>query len=121
MAFKEARGRLLLAMRDADHCVPTALERFRFHWDSIPAERQQDYVGVTVNVVDEEGRLVGSEYPTPVFDSDYAESTYRFKVTGEKWGCVRLDVLRMYAEDVTPGHTGYIPESLIWRKIAEHY
>lgn len=121
IAFREAHGKFFLAMRDADRCVPTALERFMFHWFSIPEGLREGFVGVTANVVDEEGALVGDEFPAPVFDSDYAESTYRYKITGEKWGFQRIEVLRAHAEDVSPDYVGYMPESLIWRKIAMHY
>lgn len=121
MGIREARGQFLIEMRDADSFIPQTLERFKSHWESIPASQRDRFVGVTGNVVDEHGNLVGTRFPAQLFDSDRSETTYRFKVTGEKWGCQRTDVMREYALSVDPAYTGYIPESVMWRKIARRY
>jgi hypothetical protein len=76
---------------------------------------------VTVNVVDDSGRLMGKEFPARVFDSTYSETFYRLKVTSEKWGCQRVDILRAYAPGHLPGYTGYVPEGVMWRRIAQRY
>jgi hypothetical protein len=54
------------------------------------------------------------------------EMVYRYKVRGEKWGFQRTDLLRMYPFDLsdeegTAGHVGYIPEGLVWLRIAQRY
>ena len=34
---QEARGELFLTLDSDDGCIPEALERFKYHWESIPA------------------------------------------------------------------------------------
>lgn len=120
-AAVEARGRFFLQFRSADTCVPDALERFKFQWDSIPAERQPGFVGVTALAMDEHGSLIGTRYPQDVLDSDTLETRYRFHVRGEKWGFQRTAVLREYPLPEIEGYTGYVPEGLIWARIARRF
>jgi glycosyltransferase involved in cell wall biosynthesis len=117
---REARGTLFLTLDSDDACVPTALERLLWHWQSILEEERAGFSGVTALCVDENGQLVGRRFPRDVMDSDSLEMRYRFKVTCEKWGFHRTDVLRQYAfpEDV-PGR--YVPESIVWCQVARRY
>ena len=119
-AVREARGRLFLNLDSDDGCVPTALERFQFHWDSIPEPQREEFSSVTALCVDQEGRLVGDRYPQDVIDSDPLEIRYRFKVRGEKWGFQRTRVLREHPfPETLVGQ--YVPECVVWSKIARRY
>jgi len=116
---REARGELFLPLDSDDACVPHALERFREHWESIPAGERHRFTGVTALCVDQHGHLVGSPFPSPVVDSNSLDIRYRFRVTGEKWGFHRTDVLREYPfPDVRATH---VPESVVWMRIARRY
>jgi hypothetical protein len=110
---------LFLPLDSDDGCVPHALERFREHWESIPAEQLPRFTGVTALCEDQHGNLVGSRFPAPVVDSNSLEIHYRFHVRGEKWGFHRTDVLRDFPFP-DPGAT-YVPESVVWGKIARRY
>jgi len=116
-ASAEARGELLLFIRSADAVVANALERFDAIWRSIPDEHRAEYSGVTVNCIDKEGRLVGTEFPEPVLDSNSSEIRFRYKVKGEKWGFQRVDIMRAHPLPVVEGYIGYMPESIMWRAI----
>lgn len=120
-ALAEARGELFLLIRSADTFVPTALERFKFHWDSIPARERDAFSAVTALAVDEHGRLNGTQFPRPVIDSNSLEIRHRYRVTGEKWGFQRTNVLRAYPPPEIVGYTSYMPESIMWRAIARRY
>lgn len=120
-AVAEARGRLLLEIRSADTFVANALERFDAIWRAIPEEERAGFSGVTVNCVDETGRLIGTEFPKPVLDSNSSEIRFRYKVKGEKWGFQRIDVMRDHPMPVVEGYLGYIPEAVVWRAIGRHY
>lgn len=117
---REARGELFLSMDSDDACVAEALERFKYHWDTIPKDQKEKFTGVTCLCRDQGGRIVGTRFPLDPTDSDSLEIRYRFKVKGEKWGFHRTDVLRQFPFLQGIRRT-YIPEGLVWSKIAREY
>jgi len=116
----EAKGALFLELDSDDSCVPQALERFKYHWDSIQPEERKYYSAVTALCIDQHGRLVGDLFPSDVIDSDSLEIRYRYKVKGEKWGFHRTEVLKQFLFPESVERT-YIPEGLIWNKVARKY
>ena len=47
LALAHAAGTLFLYTRDADTIMPTALERFKLHWNAIPPDDRGHYVGIS--------------------------------------------------------------------------
>ncbi|MEZ5653225.1 MAG: glycosyltransferase family A protein [Burkholderiaceae bacterium] len=121
LAMSYARGELIFTIRDADAFEPNTIERMADHWYAIPAAERDGYVGVSCNTHDENHVLIGTRFPSDVFDSDYCESTYRSHVSGEKWGMQRLDLMREYMLPPPKGYLGWYPESIVWRRIAQRY
>ena len=117
---REAKGELFLSFDSDDACEPQALERFKYHWDTIPLDQKDKFSAVTCLCKNQDGKIIGSLFPFNPTDSDSLEMRYRFKATGEKWGFHRTDVLRQF-----PRHEEiigfYIPESELWGKIAKKY
>ena len=83
---REARGELFLTLDSDDECVPEALDRFKYHWDTIPSAEKDKFSAVTVLCRDQNGDLVGDKFPRDVLDSDTIEVTFKYGVGGEKWG-----------------------------------
>src|SRR5260370_21551906 len=73
-AVQEARGELFLFIDSDDACFPQALERLKFHWDNIPAERRAKFSAVTVLCEDQHGQLCGEGFPHDGLDSDSGET-----------------------------------------------
>lgn len=119
-AVESAAGELLLVLDSDDSCVPDALEKFKYYWDSIEEQKRCEFSGVTSLCKDQNGILVGDPFPQDVLDSDSLELRYRYKVKGEKWGFQRTDILRNYPFPEDQKKT-YIPEDIIWNKIARKY
>jgi len=115
-----ARGELFLTIDSDDECVPTALERLKHHWDEIPVGSRDGFAAVTALAMDQKGQLVGTRFPSQVFDATSIELAYRYKVRGDKWGFTRTAVLREHPFPAPPG-TPMIPENLIWDEIALTY
>ena len=113
-----ANGELLLILDSDDACVPTALERFKYHWGSIPKQIRPQFVGVTALVQRPDGSLVGTSFPSNPFDSTPLE--IRRHVRGEKWGFLRTSVMREFPFPVFDGER-YIPESIVWNRMARSY
>lgn len=116
---REAQGELFLPLDSDDEALPTALEILNRHWCAIADLERQQFSAVTGLCVDKNGQIVGSRFPTNVFDSDSLEIRYRYRVMGEKWGFQRTDILRQfpYPEDIK----GHVPEGVIWSAIARRY
>lgn len=117
---KIAKGELFVNLDSDDACVPNALERFKYHWDTIPSDRKEQFTAVTCLCQDEKGQLVGNLFPLDITDSDSLEIRYRFKVKGDKWGCHRTDILRKFPFPEQIQRT-YIPECIVWKRIAREY
>lgn len=117
---KEARGILFLPLDSDDYCTPNALERLAYHWFAIPDAERGEFSAVTALCADEQGAIVGDRFLDDEWlDSDSLEIRYRYKISGDKWGFQRLDVLKKFPfpEDV-PGH---VPECVVWSQIAKEY
>ncbi len=117
---REARGELFLTFDSDDECVPQALERFKFHWDSIPVAEKPKFSAVTVLCKDQNGNLVGDKFPKDVFDSDTIEVTFKYGVDGEKWGFQRTDVLKQFPFP-SVANSKFISESVVWFDLSRKY
>ncbi|MHB1934966.1 MAG: glycosyltransferase family 2 protein [Acidobacteriaceae bacterium] len=115
----EANGELFLTLDSDDTCVPHALERFHHHWESIGIQDRHKFSGVTCLCMDSKGHVVGSSFPN-VLDSDPVTMETRYRITGEKWGFHRTEILREFPFPVLSGER-FVPEGLIWNRIARDY
>lgn len=119
-AVQEARGELFLFIDSDDACVPEALERLKFHWDSIPAAQRDKFSAVTVLCEDQHGRLCGEKFPRDIFDSDSVQMYMKYRTAGEKWGFQRTDVLREFPFPRLAGEK-FVPESVVWLALSRKY
>jgi glycosyltransferase involved in cell wall biosynthesis len=117
---REARGNLFLTLDSDDGCVPQALERFKYHWDSIPSGEKDKFSAVTVLCKDQNGNLVGDKFPFDVLDSDSIEVTFKYGVGGEKWGFQRTDILKQFPFPSVP-NAKFISESVVWFALSRKY
>jgi glycosyltransferase involved in cell wall biosynthesis len=120
LAAREAQGEFLLTLDSDDACVPQSLERFKFHWDAIPADQKHLFSAVTVLCQDQNGGLVGTKYPRDIIDSDSIEIQFKYGVKGEKWGFQRTEVLRQFLFPTVP-NAKFIAESIVWLAVARKF
>lgn len=113
---REAAGSLVVILDSDDELLPGALNAMQEIWYQIPDELRHSYIGVTGLCVDEEGKVVGDRFPHDLEDMTSIDMYFRHRPAGEKFGCLNKNVLGQYPypENIK----GYVPESLIWRKIA---
>jgi glycosyltransferase involved in cell wall biosynthesis len=115
----EASAGELIAILDSDDaCVPTAFERFAFHWRAIPEGRRAAFYAVVCHCADPEGRRVGDPFPAQVVDARGLDARYLWKARGEKWGVVRADLMRALPFPEQPQRT-YLPESIVWDRLGQ--
>ncbi len=114
----EARGAFFLNLDSDDRCVPEALERLHHLWNRIPETQRDSFSGVTVLCKDQHGVLAGNRFPKEYLVSNAVELEYRYKVHGEKWGFIRMDILREYPFPRVPYH---VMPHVVWQQIALKY
>lgn len=111
-----ARGDLVALLDSDDLLVPGALDELLAHWVAIA--EPAGYVGVTGLDIDETGRVVGARFPADVVDATWQEMVYRCRITGDKWGILRTDVLRNHPFRIADG---FVAEAEVWRQIGRRY
>jgi glycosyltransferase involved in cell wall biosynthesis len=119
LAAREARGQFFLPLDSDDACLPNALERMTYHWNAIPAAERGSYAGVEGLCIDQEGRIVGDEFPSNPCDMTVRERCYVHRVSGEKWASTLTEIVRMYPFPDIRGT--YIPEGTLWLRIARKF
>lgn len=113
---REAHGELIVALDSDDTILPDALSNMWQQWQAIPAPHRAHYIAVTGLCARPDGQIVGDAYPQDVMDITSLDMSFKHQVRGEKFGCLQTSVLRQFPfpEDIR----GFVPESLVWRKIA---
>lgn len=115
-----ARGALFLPLDSDDTCTPDAIERLLHNWYQIPEGQRDLFSGITCLCKDEHGCTVGSPFPADVMDGYPVEFLASHRITGEKWGFCRLDVLRAFPFPENAGER-FVPEGLVWNRIGKQF
>lgn len=114
-----AGGRFVVLLDSDDVLLPTALERFRHHWDEIPAGERERFAGVEGLMRYLDGRgICGDPFPAEVLNANHIDVRIRHRVGGEKRNAIRTDVLRRFPYPVFPGER-HIRPSILWDYLAE--
>jgi glycosyltransferase involved in cell wall biosynthesis len=120
LAVREARGQMFVPLDSDDACLPHALERMLYWWNTIPRDQRTEFCGVTGLAIDQNQKLVGDRFPCQPFDATMRELRYVHHVMGEKGTCKLTEILRQYPfPEVAHGH--YLPEGIVWLDIAKRF
>ena len=113
----EARGRLFVCLDSDDECVPTALERFLFHWNSIAPEKRSEFNSLMSLCQTQAGDSCCTRFPEDVMDVCHLDMLYRYRFHGESWFCHTTDALREVPfPDEYRGI--FFPEGIVLNRIA---
>lgn len=119
-AVREARGAFFLTLDSDDACEDGALECLGSHWQGIPEADRDGFSGVVGRCRYPSGERVGPPLPRPVMDVSLLDLRYRFGIREEMWGFTRTALLAAHPFPPRAGG-GYLPESLVWDRIALRY
>jgi len=119
-AIREARGQFFIILDSDDACVPTALERMLYHWNTIPIGQRAQFSGVAGLCCDQKGAVVGDRYPSEPLDISLREQRYVYRIRGEKWGPELVEVLRQFPFPEI-SDTNFLPEGAVWLEVAKRY
>jgi glycosyltransferase involved in cell wall biosynthesis len=120
LALREARGKFFLPLDSDDACVPLALERMSYHWETIPDCDRAHYSGVAGLCSNQHGDLIGQRFPTEPFDATLRERRYVYRLRGEKWGSLLTEIARRFPFPEIRG-TQFTPEGVVWLDVAKTY
>ena len=120
-AVTTALGRYFAPLDDDDTVTPEALERMLHHWSHIPESACDHYVAIMGLCADQTGTILGDRFPTDIFDSDYITYVFQQRLTGERWGSYRTDIVRAYPYPVAAGPSAYMIEGFTWFRMARRY
>ena len=115
---KAAKGYFWLQLDSDDEVVPNAFSRMVELWRAIPDGEKPNFTGVTVNCVDQHGKLFGEEFPYNPTDSNSIEIFYKHGIRDEKFGMHRVDVIKDYP---FPDVEDHVNAGLVWTAIAQDY
>ncbi|WP_047546300.1 glycosyltransferase family 2 protein [Psychroserpens sp. Hel_I_66] len=118
-AVNFAKGEFLLTFDADDECVPEALEVFNNEYLSIPSSEKSIVSAVTGLCIDQNGNPIGSKFPTNPYFSNTFKSTAIDKITGEKWGFTKTNVLKGIVFEDEFIHNGFMKEGIIWNLLAK--
>jgi glycosyltransferase involved in cell wall biosynthesis len=117
-AIQEARGTFCIPLDSDDQLVPEALEKFLKHWETIPENQRDQFVGITALIETESGALMGSKFPEDSFDSDTTTLSYIMRFGDDRKGMIRTDILKQHLYPVFPDER-FMSDSIIWHRIAK--
>lgn len=120
-ALKISKGELYVPADSDDAFIPETLERFLYHWKNIPENERHKYSGINVLCKDPvTNNIVGDKFPKNMMITNNLEIRYKYKLKGEKWGCIRTDVLKKYLFPELKGRSCY-SLGYLWSSIARRY
>ncbi|HUH88475.1 MAG TPA: glycosyltransferase family A protein [Pusillimonas sp.] len=113
---REARGELIVALDSDDSLDMNALYVMAQAWSAMDPSERSAFVAITGLCARPDGHIVGDMFPSDVFDTTSIDMSFKHHVKGEKFGCMRTEVLRRFPfpEDIP----GFVPESVVWRAMA---
>lgn len=119
-AVEIARGELFVPADSDDAFVPETLEIFLKNWLEIPENERPGFSGINVLCIDSGSKnIIGTKFPESPFVSNNLDLVYLHKISGEKWGCIRADCLKLRKNPEIP--SSHMPEAWIWFWLARRF
>ncbi len=120
-ALKLASGLLFIPADSDDRFDKETLSFFYDKWINLTNLEKNNFSGINVLCKDNiKGEVVGDMYPSNYFKTNLLDLTYKYKIHGEKWGCIRLDLLKKYPYPEIIGRGSYIL-SYTWFSLSKNY
>lgn len=115
-AIENAKGELFIPADSDDSFSSETIEVFTEIWKKY---KNDSISGISVLCKSENDVIVGDNFPIEGV-SNLIDITYKYNVKGEKWGCIRLDVLKKF-KFPTDFDVKFFPEAYLWTQIGLNY
>ena len=119
-ALREAKGVLFVPADADDYFFANSLSFFHEKWTSLSPSEQKITSGLNVLCYDNDSEnVIGDSYPVDELRSNNLDLRFKYNLSGEKWGCIRVDLLQQMP---FPAITGsHYPEGYLWFSLAKRY
>ena len=118
-AIDLAKGEFFLTFDADDECVSDALQVFDAEYNAIPKDLKPNISAVTALCLNQFGEQIGNRYPSQPYYSNTFESYAIAKISGEKWGFTKTNILRNISYSKAFISNGFMPEGLIWNVLSK--
>ncbi len=119
-AVEHARGRLFVPADADDYFFPDTLSFFFDRWAGLSEDDRSGLSGINVLCLDNDSDdIVGDPFPEDGMLSTNIELEIRYRLKGEKWGCVRTVLLKERPFPIIKG--SHFPESWLWYHFSKKY
>lgn len=119
-AVQIANGKLFVPADADDSFLPHALSFFHKKWIGLTSSEKDGFSGINVLCYDNESlNIIGTSFPKDNLETDNLELEYKYRITGEKWGCIRTDLLKKRLFPIVTN--SHYPESYLWFHLAKTY
>ena len=119
-AVELARGKLFVPADADDYFFPETLSWFFEKWNNLSPDDQSIISGINVLCLDNDSEaVVGDRYPVDGMMTNNVELEFGYKLRGEKWGCVRMDLLKSRPFPIIRG--SHFPESYLWYHFSKKF
>jgi glycosyltransferase involved in cell wall biosynthesis len=119
-AVNRARGVLFVPADADDFFFPETLSFFHEKWNNLNDNQQNLFSGINVLCLDNDSaNVVGNLFPVDGMRTNNLELAFKYKLKGEKWGCIRTDVLQARPFPIVKG--SHFPEGYLWFHLSKNY
>ena len=120
LAVKLAKGLLFVPADADDYFIPETLLFFYEKWNGLPQKEQMSMSGINVLCYDNNSNdVLGTPFPVNGMKTNNIELEYKYKIRGEKWGCIRTDLLKSRPFPIIKGT--HFPEGYLWFHFSRNY
>lgn len=117
-ALGHLNGKLFIPADADDSFSPDTLQFFYDKWNEI--SNKDLYSGINCLCYNpNNNQIIGDIFPVDGMDSNNLDLFYKYKIRGEKWGCIRTDLIKGTPFPVLKNN--FYPESYIWFTLAKKY
>ena len=119
-ALHHAKGFFFVPADADDYFFPNSLSFFHEKWSKLSTPEQNTTSGLNVLCYDNDSNvIVGDKFPVDEMRSNNLDLSYKYKLKGEKWGCIRVDLLQQRPFPAIA--SSHYPEGYLWFSLAKHY
>lgn len=106
-----AKGKYFSPLDSDDALLPHALELLTDTWKTISDE--DNIVFVSTNCEDQNGKIIGDQFPVEPLICSIFDMRYKYKVKGDKWGMGKTDIYKKMKLNLSHLQgKGFIPEGV---------